>query len=727
MSGLNRRFRWAAVAALLVLLLATAIMSQSQGVAQESSGERQGPATPAALGPAVPPEVTNNANDWPVPMQNYAAHRAAPNSPITSANVGNLTKAWTVPIKTSGAFGSLTSVPLVVGDTIYLQDMQSNVYAIDRTSGQVKWETQYNVPTEGPNGVAIGYGMLYGALGNNAEVFALDANTGQQVWRIKLSYNEGIGVDMVPTVYDNIVYVSTVPGTSKQFYQGGQKGILYALDAKTGQELWEFDTTTGNLWGNPRANSGGGLWYPPSIDDQGNIYFGVGNAAPWPGTKEYPNASSRPGDNDYASSIVSLDPKTGGIRWYQNAKPHDLFDLDFQLTPMIATVNINGKDTKIAIGSGKLGKVIAYNADTGDVLWTTPVGMHKNDDTQEIPEGKTIEVYPGPLGGTETPMAFADGTIYAPVVNLSAFYTSSNYDRSKFDYGKATGDLVAINAADGSVKWDAKVPTMLLGGAVVANDVVFTSGLDGIVRGFSTETGQQVWSYQAPAGVNAPLVIAGDMLLVPAGGFLFPSSNQSASAEATPAGSANTAAAATPAAATTPQPALIAFRLSSTGAATPAAVASPAMVASPVAPVATVAATPTAAASPAAIIGPSASPTVAVSPAAVASPAAAASPAAVASPAAATGATTIIMGQPTEFSFNPSNVTIPANTNVTVTLTNKGSTGHNFTIDALKISVDVDPGATKTVTINAPAGDYLFYCAIPGHREAGMVGTLLVK
>src|SRR5262249_44285302 len=151
-------------------------------------------------------------------------------------------------------------------------------------------------PTEGPNGVAIGYGMLYGSLGNTSEAFAINAANGQVVWRVKLSNNDQTGIDMVPTVYNNVVYVSSVPGNAGRFYRGGGKGILYALDAGTGTELWEFDTTTNNLWGNARINSGGGLWYPPSVDDQGNIYFGVGNAAPWPGVvvdgTPWPNGSS---------------------------------------------------------------------------------------------------------------------------------------------------------------------------------------------------------------------------------------------------------------------------------------------------------------------------------------------------------------------------------------------------------------------------------------------------
>lgn len=77
--------------------------------------------------------------------------------------------------------------------------------------------------------------------------------------------------------------------------------------------------------------------------------------------------------------------------------------------------------------------------------------------------------------------------------------------------------------------------------------------------------------------------------------------------------------------------------------------------------------------------------------------------------------------------FEPKEVTIPANTDVTFTLPNDGVTVHNFSIDALGVSVDQPPGETQTAVINAAPGSYEYYCNVPGHKEAGMVGTLVVE
>lgn len=508
-----------------------------------------GPATPNPIGPAMPPELTEFASDWPAPAGNLAGTRANPNTAINSGNVDQLEVAWAFPVTAPGAFGGMTASTLIVGDTVYLQDMQSNVFALERETGEVRWEKRYDIPSEGPNGVAVAYGMVFGSTGDDGEAFALDAQDGHERWRVKLTTNPSTGIDIAPVVYDHVVYISTVPGASYIFYQGGQRGIIHALDATTGASLWSFDTTTDNLWGNPRINSGGGAWYPISVDDEGNIYFGTGNAGPWPGIEvdgtPYPNGSSRPGPNDYNSSMVSLD-SNGSLRWFVNAKPHDLFDHDFQLTPILATVDIGGTPTKLAIGSGKAGKVIAANADSGVVMWETPVGRHQNDTLTEIPEGETVVVYPGGIGAVESPMAYADGLVIVPVFDAGQEFTSLTQGEFVDPFNEATGGLVAINAADGSIAWEVDYPKMNVCGVTVANDVVFATAMDGLVRAHALATGDELWSYQLASGCNGSPAVAGDLFVIPSTAPNF-------------AGTA-------PADASLPTSAVVAFRLPAAGA-----------------------------------------------------------------------------------------------------------------------------------------------------------------
>jgi outer membrane protein assembly factor BamB len=114
-------------------------------------------------------------------------------------------------------------------------------------------------------------------------------------------------------------------------------------------------------------------------------------------------------------------------------------------------------------------------------------------------------------------MAFAQETVFVPVINLPLVYTDTS---SEFDLATATGEMVALRASDGSVRWRTEVDTFFSGGATVASEVVFGAGLDGMVRAFDCTTGVERWRFQADAGVNAAPAIAGDMLFVPAGAGL---------------------------------------------------------------------------------------------------------------------------------------------------------------------------------------------------------------
>jgi glucose dehydrogenase len=328
---------------------------------------------------------------------------------------------------------------------------------------------------------------------------------------------------MAPLIYDNTVYVSTVPGNNNVFYRGGQKGIFYALDITSGHVIWQWDTTN-NLWDNARVNSGGGLWHPPAVDEEGNLYIGVANAAPYPGNSEFPNASSRMGNNDYANCLVKLDPTTGAPAWYINIKPHDLFDLDNQLSPVLTTITVDGYERKLVLSTGKHGIVIAADQDSGQEVWRREVGKHQNDYLQEVPEGETVDVFPGTLGGVETPFAVANGKAFFPVLNLVTTYSSTALEGA-VDYTGGEGVVTALDVATGDLLWESTIPTGIYGGCTVTGDLVWTSGLDGVVRAFNVEDGSLVFSFQATNGVNAPFAAVDDYLFVPAAAFFVPSAD----------------------------------------------------------------------------------------------------------------------------------------------------------------------------------------------------------
>jgi uncharacterized cupredoxin-like copper-binding protein len=97
----------------------------------------------------------------------------------------------------------------------------------------------------------------------------------------------------------------------------------------------------------------------------------------------------------------------------------------------------------------------------------------------------------------------------------------------------------------------------------------------------------------------------------------------------------------------------------------------------------------------------------------------------VGSPAAA-GATTMSVSM-IDLAFEPKEFTIPAGTDVAVTVTNNGVLEHNWAVDGTPFETPiVGSGVVQTVTVNLPAGSYPFKCDVPGHAAAGMVGVLTV-
>lgn len=435
--------------------------------------------------------------------------------PIDSSTVSRLRQAWTLPITTKSEYGSYSSTPIVSDGVIYSQDLSSNVQAIDLKTGRVLWTHSYESPDQGPNGLVVADGRVFGATATAA--FALEEKTGRQLWMVPLVRNEHEGIDMAPGYQNGVVYVATVPGNNEKFYGGGGVGILWALQASTGRKLWHFDTAPESLWGHPEINSGGGVWYSPAFAG-GSIYFGTGNPAPFPGTSQYPWGSSRPGPNLYTDSLVKLDAATGRLQWYYQQTPHDLYDHDLQDPPML--VQAGGRQLVVAAGKG--GFVIALDRQTGRVVWKQSVGIHNGHDDDglyamrhEYAKLKMPEsVYPGLLGGVIAPMATDGSTIFAPVVNLPVNYTSQTENTE----GPAeAGELVALDAATGAVRWAHKFSTPVFGAATVVNDLVFATTFSGELVALSTATGAVEWQTQLPAGTNTGVAVSGDTLIAPAG------------------------------------------------------------------------------------------------------------------------------------------------------------------------------------------------------------------
>jgi alcohol dehydrogenase (cytochrome c) len=84
--------------------------------------------------------------------------------------------------------------------------------------------------------------------------------------------------------------------------------------------------------------------------------------------------------------------------------------------------------------------------------------------------------------------------------------------------GSPTGEVEALSLVTGKVQWDTKLPELPLGAVTVSNDLVFTTLYDGELVALKRRTGAIVYRHQLPTSTNSPIAIAGDTVIVPAGG-----------------------------------------------------------------------------------------------------------------------------------------------------------------------------------------------------------------
>jgi outer membrane protein assembly factor BamB len=458
--------------------------------------------------------ATPSQTPWSLQNGDLFNTRRTRDSSITAANVSKLGVAWTMPLTASSIYGTFAANPVGDGNgVVYLQDLDSNVFAVDLATGRVLWRRSYNSQDIGPNGVSVANGTVYGATAKFA--FALDAKTGKELWRnTKLvpkllqkgggELASGFGIDIQPQVANGKVYLSSAA------LLGG--GVVYALDAKTGRTLWSFDSVIDPVG---KKIIGGGAWNAPAIGPDGTVYFGFGNMY-----QPAAVAISRPGRRLYTDSTVALDGATGNLKWYFQAVPDDFHDWDLQLSPVYA----KARGRALIVDAGKMGYVYAMDAATGKLVWKTKVGVHNGHDADgtlalrhRLPKlTYPLTVEPGIVGGVETNLAVADGVVYVPVANLASVWKTSTTGLGSASFGNGTGEMLALDLATGRVLWDMKLPQMADGDATVVNDLVFTTTFDGHLIALARKTGRIVWNQKLPAFTNAPVAVVGDTLVTAA-------------------------------------------------------------------------------------------------------------------------------------------------------------------------------------------------------------------
>lgn len=314
----------------------------------------------------------------------------SPLAQINKSNVGELEHAWTYRTGDDFTGNGLQTVPLMVGDTVYLCTSSNQIHAVDAETGERRW--MFNPGIEPPMSGTC-RGVVYyeqpdgeGACASriisgtvDARLMALDARTGQPC----ADFGDGGFVDLtvgMGEVLRDYYYVSSAPALVRgKVVVGGNvmdgqmtgepSGVIRAFDAVTGEFAWAWDIDRPNRHGMPAegesfsrgtANS----WAPMSADEElGLVYVPTGN-----GTPDYWGAHRSEGTEKYSSSIVAIDAETGTARWHFQTVHHDVWDYDLASQPTLVDLPIDGKTVPALIQPTKQGEIYLLDRRTGKPL-----------------------------------------------------------------------------------------------------------------------------------------------------------------------------------------------------------------------------------------------------------------------------------------------------------------------------------------------------------------------
>src|SRR5262245_28745807 len=502
----------------------------------DPDAERKRPANGGATLCSGNKSISNSTPAWPGWSLDTSNTRYVARS-LSTPEVQGLRLKWAFVFPDTQAFKGAANPLAVVDGRVYVGSLNKWVYALDAQSGCAYWTFEAEGRVRSNVAVAEGIVTFADLLAN---VYALDAHTGKELWRQRAEIQSTARITGSVTVHNGYVYVpvsaiqealSIRPDLSCCTFNGS----VVAYELKTGKRVWQtymIEQPLRYLGKNAKgANrygpSGVPIFGAPTIDaKRGVLYVGTGNQHTEPFVPE-------------SDAVVALDLKTGAKRWVTTLAPEqfggkDIYhigceewspakregcspenpkgqgDRDFAAPVMLVKRN-DRKDVLVA--GSKDGMLYALDPDAqGKVVWKVRVGKG------------------GELGGIEYGMASDGQLVYAPVVDWNVGE-------------KADGALNAVDLMTGQVRWRTPAPqdgctgkaascvNGLASPATVVGEIVFSGGLDGVLRAYDRREGAVVWSYDAVRpykGVNGlegsggafgmgGVTIVGDMVYVMSG------------------------------------------------------------------------------------------------------------------------------------------------------------------------------------------------------------------
>jgi alcohol dehydrogenase (cytochrome c) len=494
----------------------------------------------------------NEPQNWLMMNGDYASQRYSKLTQIDRDNVKNLRLVWALALRGMqdvGQNGPENEVhPLIDNGFMYTSDGWGTLYKIDArdpNKGEFVWINDLGVRHEGnqprTRGIALWEDLVIESL-PDGRVVAVNRDSGEPVWDKKVAGSDEFGrrdrFDTAPLIAEGKVIIAAV----------GARGSLTALDAKTGNELWRWYSVPkpgepgSETWKddhNAWKTGGGSIWQTGSYDPATKLtIWGTGNPTP------NFDPQFRPGDNLYTNSVVALDIDSGKVVWHFQYLPNDSWDWDEIGVHMLYDATINGESRKVVGHFARNGFFYALDRNNGSFIkggqYTNELNWTKGLDPKT---GKPLEYNPSlavqtyvpaarPLRGD--PMRRACPTWHGGVAHQPAAYNPVKHiaygvgaegcftqngaavafkspqggiDPQKSEKRTFTSDLyygaiTAYDATDNKVLAKAVTDIEIRSGATVtAGGLVFTALQDGWVVAYNDETLEELWRFN----VGTPL------------------------------------------------------------------------------------------------------------------------------------------------------------------------------------------------------------------------------
>ena len=479
--------------------------AERRAVAEFITGRRAAPEARAAAGAcAAPPSDWPGMdggpawNGWGVDVTNRRFQPAA-QAGLAAGDVPRLRPRWAFGYPDSA---SAQSQPTVVGGRLFVASERGVVHALDARTGCAHWSFAAQSGVRGA--MSVGrlpsgrHALFFGDF--NANVYALDAASGAEVWRRDVETHPGARITGAPVLHEGRLYVPVssleeLLAADPEYPCCTFRGSVAALDAATGEPIWRSFTipeTPRPRGRNPdgfflMGPAGAAVWSAPTVDaERGLVYAATGNA--------YTEPAAAASD-----AIVAFDLETGAVRWTRQLTPGDAFvlncaganpncpddegpDFDFGSSPALVTLR-DGRDLLVAGQKSGLGYGLDPDRE-GAVVWRYRVGAGSA------------------LGGIEWGLA-ADAD--------KAYFANSDLLTPE------PGGLAAVRLRTGELVWHAEphepvcegCSPALLAAVTAIPGVVFSGAWDGLFRAYSSDDGSVLWefdtngAYETVNGVRA--------------------------------------------------------------------------------------------------------------------------------------------------------------------------------------------------------------------------------